>query len=147
MPTPLVITRSQFLRIAAGGAFGSFVLLQSACGGGDDDDGGDGNPADAPAGDAPPVGDGPQPVDAATSCLNNGTSITIGGNHGHELTVSMADVSAGQQRTYDIAAAAGHPHSVTLTAAHFQMLSQNQNVTVESSTTSQHSHTITVRCA
>jgi hypothetical protein len=150
------VTRSQFLRLAAGGVLGSFVIVTVACGGGDDEP-----TLDGPAIDAPPV-DGPDPdaspidaspidaspIDAAIDAPPGACSpeTTIASNHGHVLTVSAADVTAGQPRTYDIMGGAGHGHSVTLTAAHFQMLAQNQPVTV-TSTVTLHSHSITVRCA
>ena len=53
---------------------------------------------------------------------------------------------AATPKTYDIQGSAGHPHSVTLTATHFQTLSQNGRVTVSSSL-GDHVHSITVSCA
>ncbi len=115
----MAITRSEFLMsIATGAAFGALA----ACGG---DDGGGGI-------DAPP----------GACALNE----NIGGNHGHVLTVSMADVTAGAERTYDITGSSIHIHSVTLTAAHFTMLAANQTVTVTSTSGSQHTHTVTITC-
>jgi hypothetical protein len=143
------VTRSQFLRLAAGGILGSFVVVTAACGGDDGDDLAiDARPVDGPDPDAPasdgPVADGPL-VDAPPAGCSPG--VTIASNHGHVLAVSAADVTAGQPRTYDIEGQAGHAHSVTLTAAHFQMLAQHQPVNVTSTTGSAHAHSVTVRCA
>lgn len=123
------ISRKQFLRLlvrgSAAGVAGGALL--AACGG---DDGG--ASPDAPAGSG--------------NCLQNGTTISISANHGHALTVSSADVQAATPKTYDIQGSAGHPHSVTLTATHFQTLSQNGRVTVSSSL-GDHVHSVTVSCA
>lgn len=140
------VTRAQFLRYAAGGLFGSFAIVTAACGG-DDDDGPatDAPPAaDGPDPDAPPAVDAPPEVDAPPGVCT--PEPTIASNHGHTLTIAAADVTAGQARTYDITGGAGHAHAVTLTAAHFQMLQQNQPVTV-TSTSAGHTHSVTVRCA
>jgi hypothetical protein len=122
------ITRSQFLRrLAAGVASGAALVTLVACAG--DDAGGD---------------DGTGDLDAAPGACRLDES--IGGNHGHVLTVSAADVAAGTTRTYDIQGSSLHPHTVTLTAEHFAMLAQNQQVSVRSTTDSGHAHTVTVSC-
>ena len=87
--------------------------------------------------DASPVG----------NCLANGTNVAIGGNHGHSLTVSKADVAAGIQKSYDISGMAGHGHTVTLSAQHFATLAQNNSVSVVSTNNLGHDHTIAVACA
>jgi hypothetical protein len=76
----------------------------------------------------------------------NGTRVTIGSNHGHQLTVSAADVQAAVERTYDITGTSSHSHSVTVTAAMFEMLARNMTVTVESTTDDSHSHTVLITC-
>jgi hypothetical protein len=114
------ITRKDFLAtLATGAAFGALA----ACGG---DDGGGGG-IDAPAG----------------ACALNEA---ISANHGHVLTVSAADVTAAVDKTYDIMGSSVHTHTVTLTAAHFAMLAQNQTVNVTSTSSGAHSHTITITC-
>lgn len=80
------------------------------------------------------------------NCLVNGTSSSIAGNHGHTLTVSQADVSAGVDKTYSIQGGALHDHSVTITAAQFTTLQGNTSVTATSSVTG-HTHVVTVSCA
>ena len=118
------MTRKEFL----GSLIGAAALL--ACGG--DSDGGG--------------------ADAATSgksCTTNGTTATIGSNHGHVLTVSAADVSAGVDKTYDITGTSAHAHMVTVTAANFTTLKNNPNGSVMLTSTSGggHTHSVTIVCA
>jgi hypothetical protein len=115
------MTRRQFLGTAV---LGTAV---AACGGGDDGGGG-GDPKD---------------------CLVNGTSTLISSNHGHAVTVSMADVMAGVDKTYSIMGSASHTHMVTVTAANFASLMNNPDgsVMVTTTTTNAHMHTVTILCA
>jgi hypothetical protein len=116
------MTRRQFLGTAV---LGTAV---AACGGGDDGGGGGGNGKD---------------------CVMNGTSTQISGNHGHVIAVSMDDVMAGADKTYDITGTAAHMHSVTVTAANFASLMNNPDgsVMVTSTTGNAHTHTVTILCA
>lgn len=82
----------------------------------------------------------------AKNCLENGTSVSIGTNHGHSLTVSKEDVDAGVEKSYSIAGAADHSHNVTVTADNFATLQNNSSVTVQS-TSSGHTHSVTISCA
>lgn len=121
----MTMTRIDFLRTLAGAGatvLGASVLL--ACGSDDDDDGG-GDP----------------------NCVTNGTRATIGANHGHTITVAMADVSAAADKTYSIQGSSDHPHTVTITAAQFAMLAANSSLQVSSSSDSGHTHAITIMCA
>ncbi len=72
---------------------------------------------------------------------------TIGSNHGHVLTVPLADVTAAADRTYDITGAGGHAHNVTVTAAQFGMLQAGMTVTTNSTIGAAHGHMVTVTCA
>lgn len=82
------------------------------------------------------------------SCLMNGTTYVIGGNHGHVLMVSKEDVAAGAEKTYDIMGTASHTHAVTVTAAMFVTLQANTSVMMTSTVgNSTHTHTVTVMCA
>jgi hypothetical protein len=83
---------------------------------------------------------------AAGNCLANGTSATIGTNHGHALTVTKADVAAGVDKTYDIQGTAAHTHSVAITAAMFAELAANMSAGATSTVTLAHDHAITVAC-
>jgi len=81
-------------------------------------------------------------------CLANGASAsTITGNHGHSLTVSKSDVSAGTEKIYSIAGSAGHNHNVTVTMANFATLKNNLQITVNSTTGNGHNHSVTISCA
>ena len=71
----------------------------------------------------------------------------IGKNHGHVLTIPFADVQAGAQKVYDIAAASGHPHTVTLSPDDMKTLLIGQNLRINSSKDHQHQHRILVKCA
>ncbi len=68
----------------------------------------------------------------------------IGANHGHVLVVSLADVRAGAEKTYDISGSAGHAHSVTLTSADFDVIAEHGTLTLQSTTGSGHRHSVTV---
>ncbi|MEP2023790.1 MAG: hypothetical protein ABJH98_03830 [Reichenbachiella sp.] len=84
--------------------------------------------------------------DTSTSCVDNGTSSSISANHGHSLTVSKEDMAAGTAKTYSITGSADHAHDVTVTAENFTSLQSNSSVTIQS-TTSGHSHSVTITCA
>lgn len=119
----MTISRKQFLGASAAGTV--LLLLQGCGGGGGDDD--NNNP--------PP----------AQSCGASGAAIA--GNHGHSLSIARADLDAMTNQTYDITAAANHPHSVTFTPAQLQALKAGQSVTVTSTTNAAHEHAVTASCA
>jgi len=88
------------------------------------------------------------PTNNTPDCLANGASASnITGNHGHSLTVSKSDVSAGTEKTYSIAGSAGHNHNVTVTMANFATLKNNLQITVNSTTGNGHNHSVTISCA
>jgi hypothetical protein len=83
-----------------------------------------------------------------STCETVGTNSSIGANHGHTLTVPKEDVIAGVQSNYDITGAAGHAHTVQVTAAHFTTLKAGNSVsTTTLSDSSGHSHGVTISCA
>ena len=86
---------------------------------------------------------------AGRNCAMNGTSVTIGGNHGHVMVVTASDVTSGVEKTYDITGSGGHTHTVTVTAANFATLQSNSNGSVMATSTSAnlHTHSVTVICA
>ncbi len=117
------MTRKEFFRASlavAGGALG--LSAGAGCGGGGGEESG-GN------------------------CVDNGTSSTISANHGHTLTVSAADVAAGETKTYDIAGGAGHSHTVTISADRFASLAGGRTINVTSDNSNAHTHGVTVSCA
>ncbi len=72
---------------------------------------------------------------------------TIGNNHGHALTLPLADIMAGGMQSYDIQGDSPHPHDVTLSADDFASLQAGDTVEVESTDGGGHTHMVTVRCA
>ena len=144
------IGRKDFLKttlIAVGATVGLADL--GACGG--DDSGGTGGGAGAAGGSGGTPGSGgaagSDAATAANACAAHDPVETILANHGHVLTVSMADAAAGVDKTYDIQGTATHTHSVTISAALFVMLRAGTTISTMSSTDSSHSHSIMVVCA
>lgn len=92
---------------------------------------------------------------AAGNCTTNGTTVTIGANHGHAAPViATADVAAEAQKQYSLgpadatASPPNHIHTFTVTAATFSLLQGNtaQTVTTDADNTG-HSHPISIGCA
>ena len=127
------ITRKEFCTRMAGG---SVVLLFQACGGG-------GSDYVAPPAPAPAPTPGPGP---------SGCNDTIGANHGHTLTIAVADLSSTVDKVYDIQGSAAHTHTVTLTVANLQALKAGMTVQVTSSLSQTgpagaHDHAVSALCA
>lgn len=121
----MTMTRKQFLRSVVGAGIGAVgVAALAGCGG---DDGGGGTP-DSPA----------------AACTTPAAAIQ--GNHGHVITVSLADVNANADKTYDITGTGGHPHMVTVTAAQFTMIKSGQTLMVTSTSGGAHTHAVTFMC-
>lgn len=119
----MTMTRKEFLRTLVGASVGAAgVAVIAGCG----DDGG-GSTADAP----PPTCASPASV--------------IQANHGHVMMVSMADVTAGAAKTYNIMGTATHDHTVMISAAQFAQLKTGGTLTLTSSNTL-HTHSVTVMC-
>lgn len=85
-------------------------------------------------------------IAAAQTCPNGASAVVITANHGHSLTVSKEDAAAGKAKKYSIQGAANHLHTVSLTPAHFKTLKLGGTVTVSSTTTAGHSHSVSVKC-
>jgi hypothetical protein len=101
------------------------------------DNGGDPNPNPNP---------NPNP-DPSGECLTSGTNSAISANHGHNLTVSVADVTAGNAKSYSIQGSSDHDHMVTLTSSDFSSLQDNTSIVVSSTSGGGHTHSVTVSCA
>jgi hypothetical protein len=143
-----LISRKQFLdtSLALAGAAVGLKLLgcsDDTTPGKDSGAGADGSTADQGTGaDSGPSSDG-----SAGNCLANGATPTIGTNHGHTMSLPKADIAAGVTKTYDIQGTSAHPHSVTVTAADFAKLQNNQSVTLTSTRDDNHTHSVTLVCA
>jgi len=132
--TTMSMTRKRFLGTVTGG---TVVLLVQACGGGGSSSGTSG--AISTGGG---YGGMPQP---ATGCGSSGAEIS--GNHGHILTIPVADLDAATDKSYSIMGTATHDHMVTLSPAQLAQLKGGQSVTVTSTLTNAHSHNLTIICA
>ncbi len=90
----------------------------------------------------------PNDNSGTANCLQNGARASaISANHGHTLTVSKADVDAGTEKTYNIAGSSNHSHSVTVSTDDFNVLKNNQSVSVISTSGNSHTHSVTISCA
>lgn len=89
----------------------------------------------------------PEEEESQANCGDNGTISSIGSNHGHTLTVSKEDITAGAEKTYSIKGTSGHGHMVTLSTANFDSLKNNNSILVTSTNDSDHTHSVTVSCA
>jgi len=127
----MTMTRKGFLGAATGGAI--LLLLQACGGGGGDDD----SSSAAPGGTTPGA--------ALTQCGSSGAAIS--GNHGHTLSIPVADLDSAVDKTYSIVGSASHDHTVTFTPDQLKQLKAGQSVTVASSTSSQHAHNVTPSCS
>ncbi len=121
-----MMTRKQFLRSALGVSAGVLGLTVLGC------------TSTTPSPDSGAM---------AGNCVQNGTTVQIGANHGHVLVVTKDDVLAAADKTYDIRGSADHTHAVAITAAMFQQLAANHAIMTESSVDVGHSHPIMVACA
>ena len=118
------ISRKRFIETMASG---SVVLLFTGCGGGGDNNGG-----------MPAAG----PVPSGATC----SPATISDNHGHALVIARSDLDSPSGKTYDIHGTADHTHSVTFSSAQLANLKAGLAVSVSSSVTFGHDHTVTVTC-
>lgn len=130
--------RKTFIKKTSAGilmAFPAYMMLGCSS----SDDGGDG----------PGPNPNPDPDPVATDCIENGTDTDISANHGHTLTVSKEDVSAGIEKSYTLSEASTdqHIHTVTLTASQFTSLKNNNSITATSTSNGGHTHNVTVSCA
>jgi hypothetical protein len=71
----------------------------------------------------------------------------LGRNHGHELTVSFADVTEGAEKTYALAGPSGHSHSVTLSADDMKSLLAGKVLRTKTTSDNGHAHRVVARCA
>ena len=127
------LDRKEFIRTAlvmAGAGFG--LSRVASCGGSDGPSSTTGGAGSSGGGNA---------------CDEHPPQDTIGTNHGHELTVSQADVTAGALKMYSIQGTAAHDHTVTLSPNNFSTLKSGATVMLTSSNNAGHTHAITIRCA
>jgi hypothetical protein len=69
---------------------------------------------------------------------------TISANHGHDVTITAAQITAGQAIvSMSIRGNATHDHTISLSAAQITSIGAQQQVSVVSSTEEAHNHTVT----
>jgi hypothetical protein len=69
---------------------------------------------------------------------------TISANHGHSVSLTAGQITAGGAVTgLQLSTGNGHTHTIDLTAAQVVAIGQNQQVSVISTTTDAHNHTVT----
>ncbi|HJL19534.1 MAG TPA: hypothetical protein RMH99_27980 [Sandaracinaceae bacterium LLY-WYZ-13_1] len=130
-------TRRAFL----GGTLGvAGAVFLAAC-----DDGSDGTDAGPSGTDA-----GPEETDAGP--FECGDVVWEMGNRHppgfrHTLDITLADVTAGAEKTYDITGDSDHPHTVVVTADHFATIAEGGTVEIESSEDDMHTHVVTLMCS
>jgi hypothetical protein len=156
------LTRSQFLQAGLG-----LGVLMTGCGDSGSGGAGGGPTAGGDTGGSPPTGGGSPPTSggsppsggaptsggapaeggggAAPSICNAALVALISNNHGHELTVPLADLDSLVDIEYDISGTSGHCHVVTLTAADFATLKGGGSVAVH--TCNNTDHELTLSCA
>lgn len=67
----------------------------------------------------------------------------VSNNHGHQVTITSAQLVDGSALSLDIRGAADHPHTVQLTASDLVAIRSQQTVSRECSSTSAHTHMVT----
>lgn len=126
------LDRRQFTLAAALAALSGVAITISACGGG-----GTGSAGSSPYGPTDPSG-------GATGSGSTADKVgQISNNHGHSAIITGAQLTAGGDLSLNIQGAATHPHTVALSAAEIASIAANQRVSKVSSTTQDHSHTVT----
>ena len=83
--------------------------------------------------------------DSGSSSGSGDVNGTIGDNHGHSVTITEAELDAGDAVTLTLTTGLGHTHTAELNAQEVQDIADGTEVVVESSTASSdnHSHTVT----
>jgi hypothetical protein len=131
------LTRACFVK-SVFSTLGCAVLLASC---GDDDDdmgaGGTGGNGNVTGGNG-----------GGGHCTSGSVDAEIGPNHGHTLTVPLADVTAGQTKSYMLTTGNGHTHMVEVTAERFGTLKASGTVTglVSVADSTGHTHTVALTC-
>lgn len=83
----------------------------------------------------------------ANSCTTAGIKSAPIDDPKHTFMAPAADVAAAVTKTYSIQGTSTHDHTITLTAGHFATLKTGMSVSVMSTTTLGHMHTVQVICA
>jgi hypothetical protein len=158
------VTRLEFLKVTLALAGASVVGCgddstpsdaAADTGGGGDGGGPDGSPDATPDGSAdtgtPPdtgAGDGGSDggrdaaTDGGSACSGDDIEADVSNNHGHILTIPVADIVAGVDKDYVTGGTTTHCHVVTVTSADFAMLRSGGVVRVVSCNNTEHEYAL-----
>ena len=75
--------------------------------------------------------------------VGGGASGVVGANHGHSASVTSAQLMSAGEVSLDITGTADHPHTVVLTPAELQQISDGARVSKTSTINAGHAHTVT----
>jgi hypothetical protein len=120
------ISRREFTLDACLAILAGSVITIAGCGGG-------GNPAG-------PSGSGGGGGGTGTGAGDKAGSIS--GNHGHTVTITAAELMAGNAVDLELTLGSGHTHRLRLTANQVATIAANQRVSQDSTTDGGHNHTV-----
>jgi len=118
-----MLDRREFTLAAILAMLSGVTITISGCGG-----------SSSPSTPTPPTTQPPPTADKAGS---------ISANHGHTVTITGAQLTAGGDVTLELTLGSGHTHSVSLTGAEVVQIRGNIKVAKDSTTNSGHNHTVT----
>ena len=125
LPEPM-LDRREFTLAAILAMLSGVTITISGCGGGSSSPSSPSSPAPTPT---PPA---------------SGDKMgSISANHGHTVTITSAQLSAGGDVTLLLTEGSGHTHNVSLTGGEVVQVRDNQKVAKESTSNSGHTHTVT----
>jgi hypothetical protein len=125
LPEPM-LDRREFTLAAILAMLSGVTITISGCGGG----------SSSPSSPSTPA---PTPTPASSGDKMG----AISANHGHTVTITAAQLTAGGDVTLQLTEGSGHTHSVSLTGGEVVQVRDNQKVAKESTSNSGHSHTVT----
>jgi hypothetical protein len=73
----------------------------------------------------------------------NGVVGSISANHDHTVSISQADLDAGNALSLTLTTGDGHTHSLSLTAGQVDQIADGQRVSESSSNEDAHAHSVT----
>ena len=123
------VDRREFTVAAVLAALSGVTITISSCGG-----------SDTPTSNPTP---NPNPNPTPTPPASGDKSGSISGNHGHTAVITAAQLTAAGAVDLDISGQAGHPHTVSLSAAEVTQIAQGARVSKASTTNAGHAHTVT----
>jgi hypothetical protein len=137
------LTRREFTVASALAALsGVAITISSACGGGGGSSYSPSTPSPTPT-PTPAPASTPTPAPTATPAPVGDKVGAISSNHGHSAVITGAQLTAGGAIRLNIQGSATHSHTVDLSGAEIASIAGGTKVAKESSTDSEHNHTVT----